>query len=87
MNNQIYLTSPKLKVTKIIKKTSAKYFNELKIGDVFQIRCKLSRVGRNGNSLYATNLEFSKNSGEFIKTHHTYNTIENYLACFELIEV
>lgn len=87
MNNQIYLTSPKLKVTKVLKKTSAKYFNELKIGDEFQIRSKLSRVGRNGNSLYATKLEFSRNSGEFIKTFHTYSTIEKYLACFELIEV
>lgn len=87
MNNQIYLTSPTLKVTKILKKTNAKHFKELKIGDEFQIRSKLSRVGRNGNSLYATNLEFSKNSGEFVKTFHTYNTIEKYLVCFELVEV
>ena len=87
MSNQIYLTSPKLKVAKVLKRTNARYFKELKIGDVFQIRNELSRVGRNGNSIYATNLELSKNSGEFVKTHHTYNTIEKYLVCFELIEV
>lgn len=82
--NNLYLTSPKLKVVSIKKETTAKYFSELNVGDVFQLRVKMKGRGRNGRSIYATYFEVSINNSEFVTTTHTLNTIASRLRCFEL---
>lgn len=51
----ILLSSELLTVTKILKKTSAKFFKDLRVGDVIQIVGTLKRQER-GRELYAFHL-------------------------------
>lgn len=82
--DNLYLTSPMLKVIGIKRETTAKYFNRFKIGDTFQLRIKMKGRGRNGRSIYATYFEISINNGDFVQTSHSLNTIARYIRCFEL---
>ena len=82
MAGKLYLTSPKLKVTKIKKKTTSNIFKDLKYGDIFQLRVEVKHWGRGDHGAHASYFEISVNGGEFVSTKHTFNTVSNYLECF-----
>lgn len=82
--DNLYMTSPKLKVVMIKKKTAAEGFKDLKVGDTFQLRVKVRYLGSTSYGTRACYFEISINDGDFYGTTHSFNTITKYLDCFEL---
>lgn len=80
----IKLKSDKYKIIKINRKTKAKGFCNLKIGDIIRFETEIKRAGRNGNSLYASGFSvFNDNTNELIGGF-THNESTLYLSIFEL---
>jgi hypothetical protein len=77
----IVLKSQTLTIYKINKKTKAKMFNNLKIGDQILLSVPVKRAGRNRGT-YSTDIKVENlNTGEC--TYKTFNTICNILNNFE----
>ena len=78
----IILKSEKLIVTNILKKTKAKMFANIKIGDILEISIPMKYAGRNGKIGYASYLTIeNKTSGEI--AHKSFNQLPMLLENFE----
>lgn len=80
----IRLKSNNYEIVKLNRKTKAKGFCNLRVGDVIHFETEIKKVGRNGNSLYASgfwciNSITNEKIGGF-----THNESERYLGIFEL---
>lgn len=74
-----------LKIKRIIKKTKAIGFDNLKVGDVIRVATILRSVGNTAKGASRPVYFYVKvNDGQYIKTTRTYNTINVCLDCFEL---
>lgn len=80
--NPIYLTSDILTITKINRKTKAKMFENLKVGDKIRFSVPLKYAGRNRGT-YATYIEIM-NMKTYEKTHSSFNQLPIILDAFEL---
>jgi hypothetical protein len=81
MNNQIILTSKIQTITKINRKTKAKMFENLKVGDKIQFSVPLKYAGHNRGT-YATYIEvMNMETGE--TTHSSFNQLPKILEAFE----
>ena len=83
MKDEIVMKSPIVKITKIIRKTKAKMFTDLKIGSNIRFSLGVHRLGSNRGSSYSdyitvTNLD----NGE--KVCKSQNELGNILLCFEV---
>ena len=77
----IFMKSEILTVYKINKKTQAKMFRDLKIGDQILLSVPVKRAGRNRGT-YSTDIKIENlNTGEC--TYKTFNTICSILNNFE----
>lgn len=76
----IILNSQVLKVKRIVSKTRAQMFKNLKVGDRITLSVKIKRTGIYAISLNAKNL----NTGESVLK--TFNQITPILKCFEFEE-
>ena len=81
--SDIYMETPTLKVVKILKKTTAAGFKELKAGDTFTLRMLVKSMGCI-YSHYVSHFSMNINNDKKIETTHSMNTIDKYLSCFEL---
>jgi len=72
-------------VTKILKKTKAKMFENLKVGDRLLFSVPLQASGRNGNSIYATYITVRNcETGE--TTQSSFNQLPIVLKAFSFTE-
>lgn len=62
MENKTVLLSARIKITKIVKKTSAKGFSDLKAGDVLEVTFELNHK-RSYRGIYATSVCIEVNNG------------------------
>lgn len=80
------LKSSVYEVVEIKKKTKAKLFGDIKVGDLLQFETRIKHVGGASNGIYATYIKTTnltqKTSGSKSQTE----TVK-YLDYFELIEV
>ena len=81
----IVMESKTLRVSKILKKSSAKMFSDLKVGDTVKFSVDLKRAGRNGGS-YATYIKAEHlESGN--TNHSSFNQMPSIISRFEFEEV
>ena len=81
----ILLKSQIYTVSKILKKTKAKMFTDLNIGDkiIFSIPIKRAGIGSRGNSYTSYITITNLNTDD--TTQESFNQIGNRLDCFELV--
>lgn len=78
----IYLKSEFLTITKVNKKTSAKMFENLGIGDIIQLSIAVEHVGRRRGGTYAPLIKINNVlTGDY--SIKSFNEIEPILSCFE----
>ena len=82
----IVLSSGTLRVKKLLKKTSAKIFKDLKVGDTVEFTVKLQRAGSSRGRTYSTYIQF-KNLNNDETSFNSFNQIANILDKFEFEEV
>ena len=87
MIKEIKLRSKNYEITKLNRKTTAKGFCDLKIGDVIYFETVIKRAGRNGNSLYASSFICINTKTNICIREFTHNESSLYLSIFELKEV
>lgn len=87
MNREIKLKSKNYEITKLNRKTKAKGFCDLKVGDVIYFETVIKRAGRNGNSLYASGFRCINAKKNVYISGFTHNESSLYLSIFELKEV
>ena len=81
----IVMESKTLRISKILKKSSAKMFADLKVGDTVKFSVDLKRVGRNGGT-YATYIKAEHlESGN--TNHSSFNQMSSIISRFEFEEV
>ena len=81
----IVMESKILKINKILKKSSAEMFADLKVGDTVKFSVDLKRAGRNGGS-YATYIKAEHlESGN--TNHSSFNHMPSIISRFEFEEV
>jgi hypothetical protein len=81
----IILNSDVLTISKIIKKSSAKMFEDLKVGDRLKLSIEVERSGRGPNGIYASYIKVENvDTGAYALK--SFNQIESALSCFELIK-
>jgi hypothetical protein len=80
----IILESKILKINKIIKKTSAKMFKDLKEGDRIYLSIKVKEVGRHRGTYAPVITVENLNTKEY--TLKTFNELPSILECFDLVE-
>ena len=81
----IVMESKTLRVSKILKKSSAEMFADLKVGDTVKFSVDLKRAGRNGGS-YATYIKAEHlESGN--TNHSSFNQMSSIISRFEFEEV
>ena len=79
----IFLKSDLLTVVGINKKSSAKMFDKLKIGDIIRLSIEVVRVGTSRGRSYAPQIKVENIfTGECV--FKTFNEIESVLSPFEL---
>lgn len=81
MDNTIILTSDIITIIKINRKTKAKMFENLKVGDKIKFSVPLERAGRNRGT-YATYIEI-KNIETDESTYSSFNQLPTILNAFE----
>ena len=82
----IILESKKLLILDIKRKTKAKMFCDVKVGDMLQLSVPVEYVGSNRGRSYAVDIKVKNlNSGQV--THKTFNQITPLLNCFEMREI
>lgn len=79
----IILVSNVYTVEKIKKKTKAKMFENLKVGEQIQFSVPLRRVGRNNRGTYATYIT-AKNIDTGEVTEGSFNQLPKIIDSFEL---
>lgn len=80
----IILESKILRIDKILKKSSAKMFADLKVGDTVKFSVDLKRAGRNGGS-YATYIKAEHlESGN--TNYSSFNQMSSIISRFEFEE-
>ena len=84
---EIKLSSPKYKIVKLNRKTKAKGFCDLKVGDIIYFQTEIAPTGRNGNHLYAAVIDCLEATTNKYIGSFTYNSSPKYLNIFELEEV
>lgn len=78
----IILESKKLLVLDIKRKTKAKMFRDVKVGDILQLSVPIEYVGSNRGRSYAVDIKVKNlNSGQV--AYKTFNQITSLLNCFE----
>lgn len=83
----IILKSSDYEIVKLNRKTRAKGFCELKVGDIIHFETEIKRAGRNNNRLYASGFWCVDSiTGKKIACF-THNESERYLEIFDLKEV
>ena len=82
----IILESKKLLVLDIKRKTKAKMFRDVKVGDILQLSVPIEYVGSNRGRSYAVDIKVKNlNSGQV--AYKTFNQITSLLNCFEIKEI
>lgn len=81
---KIKLQSSYFKVNKILKKTKAKGFTNLKEGDIIKFNVDFERLGTSRGRSYAPSIYVTFNKNSF---GGSFNDMANRLECFELEEV
>lgn len=82
----IFLKSNPLVVSKILKKTSAVFFKDLKVGDHIRLSVAVKASGSNGGSIYATYIK-ATNLTTGTSVHKSFTEISSCLEKFELTEM
>ena len=81
----IVMESKTLRVSKILKKSSAKMFSDLNVGDTIKFSVNLERAGCNGGT-YATYIKAEHlESGN--TNHSSFNQMSSIISRFEFEEV
>ena len=81
----IVMESKTLRVSKILKKSSAKMFSDLKVGDTIKFSVNLERAGCNGGT-YATYIKAEHlESGN--TNHSSFNQMSSVVSRFDFKEV
>ncbi len=82
----IVMESKTLRVSKILKKSSAKMFSDLKVGDTIKFSVNLERAGGNNRGTYATYIKAEHlESGN--TNHSSFNQMPSIISRFEFEEV
>jgi len=82
----IILRSNTLVVKDVIKKTSAKMFKDLNIGDKIELSVPVKYAGHNRGTTYSTYIRtINLNTGESVL--NSFNQLPKLLGCFELQEM
>ena len=84
---EIILKSKKYRITKLNRKTKAKGFCDLKVGDVIYFQDEIAPCGRNGDRLYASGFDCVNDKTKEIIGGFTHNESPKYLSIFELEEI
>lgn len=83
----IILKSSNYEIVKLNRKTRAKGFCDLKVGDIIHFETEVKKAGRNGNSLYASGFWCINSITNEKISGFTHNESERYLEIFDLREV
>ena len=82
----IVMESKTLRISKILKKSSAKMFSDLKVGDTVKFSVDLKRAGCGISSTYATYIKAEHlESGN--TNHSSFNQMSSIISRFEFEEV
>lgn len=84
---QIKLQSKKYEIVKLNRKTKARGFCNLKVGDIIYFETEIEEAGRNGNRLYASGFSCINGKTNEYVGGFTHNESPRYLDIFELKEV
>lgn len=82
---QIPLTSSKYRVTKINRKTKAKMFKNIELGDVLIFTCILERLGTTRGNTYAPHVKI-ENISKKESVHKSFNELGNIMDAFEMTD-
>lgn len=82
MSEDIILTSGELVVSEIIRKTTAKLFKDLVVGDKIKLSVILKPAGTNRGQTYSTYIKVENlNNGE--KVFNSFNQLPKLIDCFK----
>lgn len=82
----IVLNSGVLRVKKIIKKTSAKVFKDLAVGDEVEFSVQLQRAGVSRGRTYSTYVKFKNLENDEV-VMNSFNQLSSILDKFEFEEI
>lgn len=82
----ITMSSEVFEVTKILKKTKAMFFEDIKVGDKLQFSADIEYVGTSRGRSYAVCIQIL-NLTQIEKAYKTFNELPKFLDYFELCEL
>lgn len=85
--NDIYMQSKILEVTKIIKKTKAKLFGTLKVGDKIKLKIQVDKVGSKTNGTTYSPIITIMNIKSNECVYKSFNELGRIFSCFEFKEI
>lgn len=86
-NKNIKMMSPKYRVLKILKRTNAKMFKDIRVGDIIQFSVPIRRAGGNRGKSYSVDIEVENLSRESNTAYKTFNQLPKLLTSFEIEQV
>ena len=84
-SNLINMKSKLYEVKAILRKTKAKFFVDLKVGDVIQFDLDIEPIYRGRSGLRTTDVHVTNHETD-VDAYCSMNMINNYIECFELEE-
>lgn len=89
----LVMKTKKLRIVNIIKKTNAKFFKDLKVGDIIQLESTVDASGRTTKGcrpkdIYIKKLEIADNSiNEIDYVSKTFNELSKIICLFDFEEI
>lgn len=84
---KIVMRSSKYEVFNIIKKTNAKIFKDIEVGDILQFSVPLEYAGTGSGGTYAVDIRVENISKPGNIAYKTFNQLPSLLRHFELEEI
>lgn len=84
---EIVLKSKPLKVVKILKKSKARMFENVEVGDILEISVPIKHVGRNNRASRTVDFEVLNLSKSPDRTYKTVNQLPSLLENLKLEEL
>ena len=87
-DNETKLVSPKFKITKIIKKTRAKFWRDLGVGDTIQLSLRMGKTSGASNGQYVNIFKVKRHTTlPATFTMETQNRLVVHMARYEMREL
>lgn len=86
MSEDIILTSGELVISEVVRKTTAKLFRDLKVGDRISLSVTLKPAGSNRGQTYSTYIK-AENLSNNEKALNSFNQLPKLMDCFKFEKV